>query len=69
MSDAPKQQPVSNKVVEVLVSSIFRKNGLKTEELKTKVSDEQKEMIKEMVEDLKVKVDQFNQKNEEENKE
>ena len=61
MSDSSKQQPVSNKVVEVLVNSIFRKNGVQPNELKKKVSDEQKELIKEMVEELKLQVEEFNQ--------
>jgi len=61
MSDSSKQQPVSNKVVEVLVNSIFRKNGVQPNELKKKVSDEQRELIKEMVEDLKLQVEEFNQ--------
>lgn len=46
-----------------MVDSIFRKNGIKPEELKKNLSDEQKQMLKEMVEDLKTQVDQFNKKN------
>lgn len=69
MSDSSKKHPVSNKVVEVLVDSIFRKNGIKPDELKTNVSDEQKKMIKEMVEDLKLQVEQFDQTNKKENNE
>lgn len=68
MSDSSKKHPVPNKVVEVLVDSIFRKNGIKPGELKTNVSDEQKKMIKEMVEDLQLQVEQFDQNNKNENK-
>lgn len=61
MSDSSNKNPVPNKVVEVLVDSIFRKNGIKPDEIKTNMSDEQKQMIKEMVEDLKLQVEQFGQ--------
>jgi len=60
MSDSSKQQPINDKVIEVLVDSIFRKNGIKSEEMKKNVSDDQKKMIKEMVEDLKLQVEEFN---------
>ncbi|WP_249871364.1 spore coat protein [Oceanobacillus saliphilus] len=62
MSDHSKPQ-IPEKVVEVVVDSIFKKNGVKPEELKKNLSDEQKKMLKEMVEDLKKQVDQFNNKN------
>ncbi|MBP2076585.1 DUF5320 domain-containing protein [Oceanobacillus polygoni] len=62
MSDVSKQQ-VSEKVVDLMVDSIFRKNGIKPDELKKNLSDEQKQMLKEMVEDLKEQVDQFNKRN------
>ncbi|WP_010651803.1 spore coat protein [Oceanobacillus massiliensis] len=64
MSDSSNQLP--GKVVEVMVDSIFRKNGIKKEELKKNLSEEQKQMLKEMVEDLKKQVDQFNNKKTEE---
>lgn len=69
MSDSSKNNPVPNKVVEVLVDSIFRKNGIKPDELKTNVSDEQKQLIKEMVEDLKSQVEQFGKNNKKGNNE
>ncbi|MBN6205210.1 hypothetical protein JYK21_02010 [Ralstonia pickettii] len=68
MSDSSKQQPVPNKVVEVLVDSILRKNGVKSDELKKEIPDEQKKMIKEMVEDLKLQVEEFNKNNKKETK-
>ena len=61
MSDVSKQVP--EKVVDLMVDSIFRKNGVKPDELKKNLSDEQKQMLKEMVEDLKDQVDQFNKRN------
>lgn len=68
MSDSPKQLQLSDKVVETLVQSIFRKNGVNPEEAKRNISDEQKRMIKEMVEDLKKQVEEFNQNQKKEKK-
>lgn len=62
MSDSSKHQ-VPGKVVDLMVDSIFRKNDIKADELKKNLSDEQKQMLKEMVEDLKDQVDQFNNRN------
>lgn len=66
MSDSSNQQPIPNKVVEVLVDSIFRKNGIQPEEVKRNLSDEQKQKIRDMVEELKVQVENFNKNNKEE---
>lgn len=63
-----KQQPINDKVVEVLVDSIFRKNGIKSEELSKNISDDQKKKIKEMVEDLKLQVEEFKQNSKNVNK-
>ena len=60
MSDS-KQQPLNNKVVEVMVQTILRKNGVKPDEVKNNIPDDQKQMIKEMVEDLKKQVEEFQQ--------
>ncbi|WP_067726348.1 spore coat protein [Oceanobacillus damuensis] len=64
MSDASKPM-VPEKVVELAVDSIFKKNGIKPEELKKNLTDEQKKVLREMVEDLKKQVDQFNSRNNE----
>ena len=68
MSDAPKQQ-IPEIVVDLMVDSIFRKNGIKPDELKKNLTDEQKHMLKEMVEDLKDQVDQFKKRNANQNEE
>ncbi|MCF3943120.1 spore coat protein [Oceanobacillus alkalisoli] len=60
MSDS-KQQPLNNKVVEVMVKTILRKNGVQPDEVKNNIPEEQKQMIKEMVEDLKKQVEDFQQ--------
>ncbi|MGJ9459452.1 spore coat protein [Oceanobacillus sp. CF4.6] len=61
MSDSSNQVP--GKVVDLMVDSIFKKNGIKPDELKKNLSDEQKQMLKDMVEDLQEQVDKFNNKN------
>ncbi|GAB3790843.1 spore coat protein [Virgibacillus kimchii] len=60
MSDSSKQPMVSEKVVQVMVDNIFKKNGIKPEEMKKNISDDQKQMLREMVNDLKAQVEQFN---------
>ena len=60
--NSSNQPQISNKVVETLVQSILTKNGVKLEEVKKNISVEQRQMIKEMVEDLKRQVEEFNNK-------
>lgn len=65
MSNLPKDSNVMpNKVVDLLVSEIFRKNGVNLNNVKKNVTDEQKTAIKELVEELKMQVDAFVQSNE-----
>ncbi|WP_164214515.1 spore coat protein [Virgibacillus sp. YIM 98842] len=63
MNDSSKQPFVPEKVVQLMVDSIFKKNGIKPEEMKRNISDEQKQMLREMVNDLRKQVDQFNKGN------
>ncbi len=62
MSESSKKPMMPNKVIEVMVDSIFRKNGVKPEEVKDNLSEKQREMLKEMVADLKEQVEEFQQK-------
>ncbi|MBP1968461.1 spore coat protein W [Virgibacillus natechei] len=62
MDDSSKQKAVPEKVVQLMVDDIFRKNGVKPEQVKKNISDEQKQMLKEMVDDLKTQVEQFSEK-------
>ena len=62
MSESSKDPMMSNKVVEVMVDSIFRKNGIKPEEVKNNLSEKQREMLKDMVTDLKAQVEEFQEK-------
>ena len=44
-----------------MVQTILRKNGVQPDEVKNNIPEEQKQMIKEMVEDLKKQVEDFQQ--------
>lgn len=61
MSESSKQPPLNEKLVEVMVQTIMRKNGVKPDEVKNNIPEEQKKMIREMVEDLKKQVADFQQ--------
>lgn len=50
---------IPNKVVDLLVSEVLRKNGVNLENTKSKLTEEQKQSLKELVEDLKAQVDTF----------
>ncbi|MFD1361148.1 spore coat protein [Lentibacillus salinarum] len=52
---------IPEKVVKVMIDDIFRKNNVKPEEVKNNMSNDQKQMLKDMVEDLRTQVEQFNQ--------
>jgi spore coat protein W len=62
MSDSSNQQPINDKVAEVLVKSVLSKHGVKAEEAKKNITEEQKVMLREMVEDLKKQVEEFQQR-------
>ncbi len=66
MSNLPKNQKgIPNIAVDLLVSEIFRKNGVNLNNAKSKLSDEQKTAIKELVEELSSQVDSFMNSNNE----
>lgn len=44
-----------------MVQTILSKNGVKPNEVKKNIPEEQKQMIKELVEDLKKQVEEFQQ--------
>ncbi|UJL48152.1 spore coat protein [Virgibacillus sp. NKC19-16] len=58
--DSSKQQAVPDQVIQLMIQDILRKNNVKPEEVKKNISDEQKQALRTMVEDLKKQVDQFN---------
>ncbi|MCM3388426.1 spore coat protein [Ureibacillus chungkukjangi] len=57
MSENPKAIP--NKVVDLLVSEVLRKNNVNIDSAKSNLTDEQKKAIKDLVEELKTQVDSF----------
>ncbi len=61
MSDDQNQAPkvIPQQIVNLLVSDLFKKNGVNVEKAKEKLSDEQKQMIKELVSDLTSQVESF----------
>ncbi|MFC7686888.1 spore coat protein [Ureibacillus sp. GCM10028918] len=50
---------IPDKVVDLLVSEVFRKNNVNIDNAKSKLSDEQKQAIRDLVEELKSQVDTF----------
>jgi spore coat protein W len=58
MSDQ-NQNPIPQQVIDLLVSDLFQKNGINIEAAKAKLSDEQKQMIKDLVTNLSNQVDSF----------
>ncbi|WP_129709795.1 spore coat protein [Priestia megaterium] len=60
MSDSHKRpEIVPNKLMDLLVNDVFSKHGIDKEQIKGKLSEEKRQMIKEMVEDLSKRVDEF----------
>ena len=61
MSDDQKKTPdlIPRPIINLLVSDLFRKNGINVEKSKEQLSDEQKQMIKELVNDLTNQVESF----------
>ncbi|GAA0604129.1 hypothetical protein GCM10009001_21600 [Virgibacillus siamensis] len=58
--DSSKNQAFPDKVIKLMIDDIFKRNNVKPEKVKESLSNEQKQMLKEMVEDLRQQVDQFN---------
>lgn len=60
MSEIPKKaNAIPNKVIDLIVSDTLRKNGVDLDDVKGKLSTEQKQLLKELVEELTLQVDQF----------
>ncbi|WP_237658351.1 spore coat protein [Ureibacillus xyleni] len=63
VSNENSPKGISYKVVDVLVSNVLQRNGVNIEKAKNKLSDAEKQALKEMVEDLKSQVDEFVKQN------
>ena len=62
MSDLPeKPKAISNKVIDLLVDDTLRRNGIDPENIKRKLTDQQKKQLKELVEELTQQVNTFNE--------
>ncbi|MCZ8532448.1 spore coat protein [Psychrobacillus psychrodurans] len=60
MSNLPeKPNVISNKVIDLLVDDTLRRNGINPENIKEKLTDQQKHQLKELVEDLTKQVNTF----------
>lgn len=59
MSDSSQNPNLSNKVIDLLVKDIFQKNNINIEKAKSNISDGQREMLRDLVQDLSQQVDGF----------
>ena len=59
VSDSSQNPNLSNKVIDLLVKDIFQKNNINIEKAKSNISDDQKEMLRDLVQDLSQQVDGF----------
>ena len=59
MSDSSQNPKLSNKVIDLMVKDIFQKNNINIEKAKSNLSDDQKDMLRELVQDLSQQVDGF----------
>jgi spore coat protein W len=68
VSDSSKKPIITSKIIDLLVSDLFQKNGISVDENKDKISEDQKKLLKELVNDLTQQVDAFVKKELPENK-
>ena len=59
MSDSSNNQKIPKAIIDLLVSDVLIKNGINIENAKEKLNDEQKQLLKELVNDLSQQVDSF----------
>jgi spore coat protein W len=59
VSDSSQNPKLSNKVIDLMVKDIFQKNNINIEKAKSNISDDQKEMLRELVQDLSQQVDGY----------
>jgi spore coat protein W len=59
VSDSNQNPLFTDKIIDLLVSDIFKKNGISLDKGKSNLSAEQKQLIKELVNDLSHQVDAF----------
>jgi spore coat protein W len=59
VSNPPEKPNIPSSIIDLLVKDIFRKNGVNLEDGKGKLSQEEKQQIKDLVNDLSKQVDAF----------
>jgi spore coat protein W len=59
VSDSSQDPKIPNAIIDLLVSDLLRKNGINIEGAKGNLSDEQKQMLKDLVNDLTQQVEKF----------
>jgi spore coat protein W len=59
VSDSNQNPLLTGKIIDLLVSDLFKKNGINLDQGKANLSPEQKQLIKELVNDLSQQVDAF----------
>jgi spore coat protein W len=59
VSNSPDKANIPGSIIDLSVSDIFRKNGINLEDGKGKLSAEEKQQIKDLVNDLRKQVDAF----------
>jgi spore coat protein W len=60
VSEHPKKpNPIPNSLVDLFVTDILQKNGISKKDIKDKITDDKKQAIKELVEDLSKQVESF----------
>jgi spore coat protein W len=64
-----KPNPIPNSLVDLFVTDILQKNGISKKDIKEKITDDKKQAIKELVEDLSKQVESFVDANSKANKE
>jgi spore coat protein W len=64
-----KPNPIPNSLVDLFVTDILQKNGISKKDIKEKITDDKKQAIKELVEDLSKQVESFVNANSKANKE
>ncbi|WP_335494030.1 spore coat protein [Neobacillus drentensis] len=59
MSDSSQNPQIPNTIIDLLLSDILKKNGINIDHAKGNLSNEQKQMLKDLVNDLTQQVESF----------
>jgi spore coat protein W len=59
VSESSKKQQIPNTIIDLLVHDVLKKNGVSLDKAKANIDEEQKKLIKNLVNDLSQQVDSF----------